>query len=819
MPESYAPLGATRAVGVSQEVFTAGMQLAPMNPLGTPEVMSNYAALLQLSDDDTGAVAPGILETTPPGAIWEGDTFTQPSSNGGTGAQSSRTAVAIDPDGDGIDEVVVLYLDHQNPSNDGIVFAASPKGGAPTKVATAPGAQDVAAARGDFDGDGKDEIALGISGSDSASVVILRPGADGVLTPVAGSEKTFAKTLPTGTLSLELAAGNIDRDLGDELVVVLNQMDLPARSGVSSYWMIDDETSAFAELKKNALINVVDGGSFQAEVADVAIGDVDADGKGEILFGGVEKLLEQSCVPTRHLYLALDDAADAPEPLGVIGQAAAEIQYVAKSGCSEVSSKLLTRHAFVNTLDVDGDGVDEVQVNLRVFDDFRAGAFKELYALDPAVLAGANGLGGGILTPDSTAMETADINGDGREDIIVFAQHRSEVVVWGLEGPAVDSATFKQMTRIDTKKYNFQSRVFPLIVPANVDTDGVVLKYSAPEYKFVFTEPVVIAALAAAPCKEGIGQNTAACTTAYGQTQATTGGGQASVTVTASTFVSFETKLPLTEFGVEGKETLTTSASFSAGKSYALEETVEYTTGPLEDTVIFTTLPVDQYQYTVVSHPDPTKVGQRVVVNLPRTPITLQVERGFYNRSVVPGSPLIDESIFLHKVGDIDSYPTEASADALINTGGLGHLGPAGELIDAAGNKLGPLAEKLLGRGLKTSKAITVGQGTGQTSTEISFTDATDYAAGLEIGYEAELAVTGGGAGVKGAVGGSLGGSVGAMLSWGSSTSTVYRGTIGSISEAGFSENVYSAGLFTYIYNYGNKDLPQFEVVNYWVEK
>ena len=439
-----------------------------------------------------------------------------------------------------------------------------------------------------------------------------------------------------------MAAGNIDRDASDELVVVLNQMDLPQRSGIASYWIFDDEKAGFAELVKNESINVVDGGSYQADVADVAIGDIDADGKGEIVFGGVEKLLEQSCIPTRHLYLAIDDAGDAPQPLAPIGQRAQDIQYVDKSGCSEVSSKLLTRHVFVNTLDIDGDGVAEVQANLRVFDDFRDGAFKEAFALDPQVLAGSNGLGGGILTPDSTAMETADINGDGREDIIVFAQHRSQVVVWGLEGPAAESAVFKEMTRIDTEKYNFQSRVFPLIVPANVDTDGVVLKYSEPEYKFVFSEPVVIAALAAAPCMEGIGQNTAACTTAYGQTEATTGGGEASVTVTASTFVSFESKVPLTEIGVEGKASLTTSASFSAGKSYALEETVEYTTGALEDTVIFTTLPVDQYEYTVVSHPDPTKVGQRIVVNLPRTPVTLQVERSFYNRSVVPGSQLID---------------------------------------------------------------------------------------------------------------------------------------------------------------------------------
>ena len=171
-------------------------------------------------------------------------------------------------------------------------------------------------------------------------------------------------------------------------------------------------------------------------------------------------------------------------------------------------------------------------------------------------------------------------------------------------------------------------------------------------------------------------------------------------------------------------------------------------------------------------------------------------------------------------MGISTATPAEASADALIKTGGLGHLGPAGELVDAAGKKLGPLAEKLLGRGLKTSKAITVGQGSGQTSTEIRFTDATEYQAGLEIGFETELAVTGGGAGPE-----RRGGQqrrrqrrchalLGELHVHG-----VIAVPSGSIGEANFADHVYSAGLFTYIYNYGKKDQPQFEVVSYWVDR
>jgi hypothetical protein len=260
---------------------------------------------------------------------------------------------------------------------------------------------------------------------------------------------------------------------------------------------------------------------------------------------------------------------------------------------------------------------------------------------------------------------------------------------------------------------------------------------------------------------------------------------------------------------------VTVAASFSAGRSYTLEETIEYTTGPIEDTVVFTTVPLDQYIYTIVSHPDPARVGEVVVVNLPRSPVTLQVERGFYNQSVVPGSLLIDDKVFQHRAGDLDSYPTEADADTLIDTGGLAHLGPLGELVDWAGEALGPIGETLLGNGIKTSQAITVGQGTGQTSTEISFSEQTSYRAGAEIAFELEAEVTAGGV----TVGGSVGAGVEAGISWGTSETSIYRGTIGSIDADHFADNLYSVGLFTYIYNYRNPGVQQFEVVNYWVTR
>lgn len=806
LPDSYSPLGPTKTVGASMELFMVGMQIAPPTPVGEGDVLDNRAVLVELTDDPTGGLDTTVLDAQPPGTKWEHD-----SRSGHPSAQTTRAAAGPDLDGDGIDEIVVAYLDVDDPVNEGVVFFEIVNVAAPQIVVTVPDARDVVLERIDVDGDGADELALGVATAEAGYVFIVDRDAADRFYAVEAATKTMPRITTTGGASIELASGNLDRDNGEELAAVLNELNSNT-SGTTTYSVFDDASTGYAALAASESIRVQDDGSFEAKVADVTLGDVDADGVDELVFAGLSELLGDTCTAYHHVYLVLDDAGDADAPLAPLAQLAEDVRYIPSSGCSEVTDELPVYHVFVNALDVDADGVDEIQANLRVFDDLRHGVLNEMYAIDQEVLATPLGHGGSALSPATTAIEVADVNGNGRDEIIVFGQHTDQIVVWGLDGPSLETAEFREMLVLPTAFYNSQTRVFPIILPTNVDTDGVVLKYSDAEYRFVFTEPVLIAALAAAPCADGIGQNTDACTTAYGLSQSMQAGVDGTVTVSAGEFVSFEGKDPFFGIGVEGKASVTTTASFSASKSYTLTESVEYTTGGLEDTVIFTTLPIDQYTYHIVAHPDPELVGTTVVVNLPRTPVTLQVEREFYNASVVEGSMKVDASVFLHTVGDLDSYPTEGDADALISTGGLGHLGPLGDLVDSLGN---PLIDALTGNGLKTSQAITVGQGTGQTSTEIVFTEESEYRAGAEIAYEAELAVTGGGVGV----GSTVGGSVGAGLSWGSSNSTLYRGTIGSIDAENFADNLYSAGLFTYIYNYGNPDAPQFEVINYWVER
>ncbi len=828
----FSPLGSSSTIAQTDELFLVGLQLSVETPAGTFDTLDNRAAFVELADDDTGIVGLAVTDALEPGQIWESDSSSShPGLNGGAGSLSTRAAAAGDIDGDGLDEIIIVYTDPASPARIGEIYieilddqsAEGESAASVTLIAFEQDAVGVSVAAINFNGDRYTDLAIGVSTPTRCDLLLVTADSNNDLFVLDRETQSFAQRIEGSRISIELAGGNVDHDNAEETVVVINEFDSIANGGTARYWIIDDEANFFQELVSDELVIGVDGGAHVAVVADVALGDIDADGRDEIILAGLTEFHNDGCASYGHIYVALDDAESEFNALRSMGARYIDDTYVEPgTGCNSNSHQIRVRKVHVNTFDLDGDGVDEIQANRHIFEDFAEGqpwteADNEdgVFNLPYAEFLPSNSTVGGTVSNATSSMVTGDVTGDGRENLIIFMQWTHEIHVWGLIGPARETAQWSEAIRLDTQTYNGQTRVFPIIVPCDVDKDGLALKYSDSEYRFVFTEPILIAALAAAPCAEGIGQNTDACVTAFGQAEGQTGGVDGTVTVSASTFVSFEAKDPFFGIGAGASSRLTASASFTAARAYDLEETIEYVTGPVEDTVIFTTIPLDQYTYEIVSHPDPDLVGDTVVINLPRSPITLQVEREFYNQSVADGSFTVGSNVFLHTGGDLDSYPTEADADALIDTGGLGHLGPLGELVDAAGQALGPIAERLLGNGLKTSRPATVGQGGGQTSTEIRFSESTSYRAGAEIAYESEVSVSAGGA----TVGTTIGGSVGAGISWGTSSSTIYRGTVGSIDADNFSENVFNFGLFTYIYNYGDPSKQQFEVINYWVER
>ncbi len=831
LPEDYSPLGAEETVGQTDELFVAGIQLRFVDPAGGSETLAESTGFLELADDQTGDLNLAF-DLLPAGQSWEDRLAAPHPASGGSssGSQSDRAAAAGDIDDDGQDEVMIVYIADSAAAGTEVLFlviadSANEEPGAPQSLGEFPGASDVNVAAGDFDGDGDADLAIGIGLGDRAELHVLMNDS-GRFDFDARASMEFTPDMAGAELSLEPATGNIDRDNGIELVVVLNEYAAVSQTGQARYWVFDDAGTGYAALKSNTLITGRDGQTYTALAASVTLGDIDADARDEIVFAGLTEFHNNGCNSYGHIHTAIEDASDVDNPLGEIGGRFIRDTYVESgTGCNSNSHVIRARKVFVNAFDVDGDGIDEIQAGRRIFDDWTANpdspAFNEMMTADgsPIELPYTEFLeptetNGGTISDATCVVTTGDVTGNGREDVISYVQWRDEISVWSLVGPDMVTATWTKVMSIPTAFANGQTRIFPVIVPCNVDADGLSLKYSEGQYRLVFTEPIIMAALAAAPCSAEVQQNTEACRTTYGTAESQQGGVDGTVSVRASAFVGGD--VSIFGFGARVQATVTETASFSAGRAYELEQTVEYTAGPMEDTVIFTTLPIDQYTYTVLSHPDPEMIGSEIVINMPRTPVTLQVEREFYNASTPADAFKVGSNVFLHTPGDLDSYPTEGDADALIDTGGLGHLGPLGELVDAVGAALGPVAERLLGRGLKSDRAVGVGATNGgESSIEIRFTESTDYRAGAEIDYEVSAETTVAGV----VVGGSIGGSVEAGLSWGTSNATIYRGTVGDIAPADFAGNGYQYGLFTYIFNYGDRTRPQFEVVNYWVDR
>ncbi|MBX3463978.1 MAG: hypothetical protein KF830_12470 [Planctomycetes bacterium] len=239
----------------------------------------------------------------------------------------------------------------------------------------------------------------------------------------------------------------------------------------------------------------------------------------------------------------------------------------------------------------------------------------------------------------------------------------------------------------------------------------------------------------------------------------------------------------MTQSEFELKGTLTVRTEFTVGTAYELSKTIIFTSAPTEDTVVFTSVPIDRYTYTVLTSPDPTLVGRQVTVDLPRSPITLQAERGFYNASLPPDTMRIDDGVFQHVIGAPRSYPTAAQKNALLQSGGL---------------QVGPQS---------------VGQGGGSTEVTLEVGSAVSSGGALELGFDLELELTAGSV----LTGLNLG--VAGTSTWRvtSGSSTSYTGVVGAIDAANFAANRYEFGLFTYVQR-DQTTGRQFQVLNYWVQ-
>ncbi len=745
LPEDHSPLGPRADLQRFAEIGAFGLRL----PDGDGDEI--YSLLRLEPGAGPSLTAARIADAGPTEVPW---------------ASGVRGAAAADVDGDGLDEIVVVTW--ATPFVEARVIDDEEAGlgiSEPRVVADVePVGITVEAV--DIDGDGDDDIAVGLVTENAAQVRFVE--AEGTtLTPTA-TVIELVPGLSDADLDLRLAAGRVDGDLGEELGVVLNEI---GNSEARAHWtLLDDASAAHGELIGGFVRNARGQEIYTAQSADIALGDIDGDGLDEIVFGGLTNVsFGTSDEQWGVLAYALDDA--------FAGFAELPNRYFDQSfqGLSESGQALRLETLFVDTLDIDGDRIDEVHVLQTVYDDFaNQAAWTPLGEIDTEDLIWE--FGNVEFTARSASMAAGDVTRDGRDDIVFYSNASAGLQVWGLD--ATEPDRLQQLTSVQ------MSGDRPDLVLPDLDGDSIQVTYEGGSHQLVFTEPVVIAALAAPPCNPDWGQDAGACTTSFGEATTSSVNEEDSYTITAGVTVGFSQSFSILGVeigGIEVLQSVESSVGRTLGETYSLTKRVVHTTGPLEDSVLFTTIPMDQYTYVITSHPNAELVGGEVVVSTPRTPIEALVTRELYNASILDPELAIDDRVFSHVEGDPRSYPSTADRDE--------RLGRFEGLV---------------------SPEVDVGEGGGRSLVEISVFEEQSQGSSYGVDYSLDLKATAGSV----VVGASVGWSAGRTVTYASGQESLYQGSVSNLDAENFIDNGYAYGMYTYVYDVAGRE---FEVLDYWV--
>ena len=845
--ESYSPMGyrfvaseiqnadgsTSFAMGSRNELFIMGKRL--QNCL-------EDECFVSLIDDAAGAVDltnnPDIIYRRIEPAPWAVESLERDDP-----PETLRAGTGADVDGDGRSEIVVVYYDQPGAELRLSVADTDAPGAMLIDIAIPLSSEhfpvaDVRIAAGNFDLDVKDELAVGISRGATA------PGSTAFVLIIDDQANNFALIqeveIPAmdgnRSISLVLKSGQIDFDGPDEILLVQNEIggtinipgpggaNISAMDAAARYHILDSDDSSFALVRTGSIQSDFGQGSELALIGDVALGDIDADNLDEIVFAGLTEVpANGTCEPVGHVLIVLDDSIHGMEKLSD------SFSKVDDGRCPDFDPWRL-RFVDVNLIDLDGDEDLEIQVNQFTFDELPEGMVSwdvesKFNASSMTGLLFRDSEGRALFDRSRRSITVGDITGDGRENLITYLQGDDVINIFGInpEDPGTSNGAKPSLQRLKTIKVvpgGAADRTNLVLVSTDTDKDGSVYTYTG-EHEFVFTEPIVMAALAAAPCQVGIDQNLDDCTTTWGQSTTLGTGREKGYELSVGGSIGRKGDLQscggvgvsvcTTVFEYEIKAKLELALSRARSQSYELTKSIAFTTGPIEDSVVFTSVPLDLYTYIVQSHPDPLRIGEEVGITLPREPITRIAERNFYNANVKEGSMKIDDDIFSHIRGEVFTYPSIAQKEAILDSRRSKLEDVRAERFIVANPLYDDEAPLDALRGLEVGP-VGVGQGRGSTEIGLDLAKEESLTVTHEIRFSLEVEVTG--AHILGGFNFGATGSHAMTVSKGEITT--YSGNIGSIDGDNFLDNLYEVGLFTYLQADPANGL-EFEVINYWV--
>lgn len=648
----------------------------------------------------------------------------------------------------------------------------------------------IKAALADFDGDGRQEVALAVTAGQAGWVRIYDD---------ATSNFALVKELMTSTNGqgdLDLAAGNFDADASSELAVLR----VGSNTDDVTVSLFDDAESDFTSLNTIAVGALLPsdgaGNDYSRWLSGgiVRAGNVDGDAQDELyVLLSHQDIDSQGTGNVNVEGRVFDQLSVAPKLLASPGLPNGE-KYPQKS---------LERPYDAAFADMDGDGVDELYtvhigidaptyawylsqwvpsenpsswnqpVSYRKLDTgYNPIAFGRLAVISGDELAGETLIVALKNTGSAYPLRTLRIL--GQASVQANDEHQS----FALDIPAAEPTAV-----------SYPSSAVPLVAGGDFDNDNLQVRYTGSKWQSL-ASPRPIAVLAAPPLNASIEQGEDASGTAFGKEALRGSASTDELGASYGATMSFDSSTLTDLIGGPLGGLASASISKSVERAFAYSETTSvieshstsYASAYPDDCIVFQGVLHTSYEYEVMTSSEPGAVGRTLTIDVPVAVKTYKWTLGFYNQKLGQDGVQIGAETLGHAVGDPASYPSAKDRDQLL------------------GKYSGWRSEQ-----------VSVGQGNGENSVSISLANETTTASTNTITNDDSWGVAVAGLGYSESR--AVTGTTVYEVTVGSATN--YEGTVGDILKGDdYLDYSYDFGLF--VYQYQHPKGPRFQVVNYW---
>ncbi len=517
---------------------------------------------------------------------------------------------------------------------------------------------------GDFDGDGIDEIAVarpglrGNRGYLSVDVYKLqKTDGDSCLSAANWNLATHYDSAELGkgrVNMISLAAADINKDGIDDLAM--------------AYGTYDTDDTAGAHCSRAVVAWGADRGAMLTETAPVAlgsvyraglaVGDLDCDGRNELVVGGSESA----------------DAADRTVAVyvwngaGFDRLASASVDLADEFGYDYTSRPTNAANVAVGAFYGAAEGPC-IYLDSIVF-GYGSGGIDVLDLVPWYTMA--------LGTPISYSewgARAADFTGSG-QDVIGVNFHTGRIVndqflsFAALSGSG-DDRKVQKLYSIETSTGKnasvFGTRAVPFCLP-NTDDDSIVLRYTGEHY-YTYADPEVLAVLASPPYFSDLANGDddsqmIESKTSYSASRGSGSGQTHSNSLSVGVYTSWEQSFSILGVEIahaEAEAAINNTFTWQTQKSGSIEYEIEYATMAGMDAVVLYALPIETYVYEAAM---PGGTRQTMTVNKPYEPSVRTISAADYAGIQRVYSDILPDvsGVLTHTVGDPGSYAADVSA-------------------------------------------------------------------------------------------------------------------------------------------------------------